>query len=209
MDFDAVSRLGRFADASGTRRAALGTLLGAALLTSPPGTGAKGGRKRRGARAVASEAKPAGAARAPAAGKPIVIGPETDEGTTKGLIDCGDFLVDDRFELTFTLRLYSDKNGDLVKGVEQVSGTDTFINATTGKEIPTRFHNNVLIDFTTDPPLGANAGIVYKVTVPGAGAVFLDVGRIVTDQSGEIIAFEAGPHQFFDGDVDGLCAALG
>jgi hypothetical protein len=195
-------------DWSGTRRAAFTALLGSVAIATPLGAAAKGKRKRHGKSRATSRTTSVGAARVPVAGKPVVIGPETDAGLAEGIIDCGAFLVDDRFELTFTLRLFFDKNGDLVKGVEQVSGTDTFINASTGKEIPTRFHNNVLIDFTTDPPLGANAGIIFKVTVPGAGAVFLDVGRIVTDQSGEIIAFEAGPHQFFDGDFDGLCAVL-
>ena len=117
-------------------------------------------------------------------------------------------MVHDRFDSVFTLRLFFDKAGNLVKGVEEVSGTDTFINATTGQELTGRFRNNVLIDFTSEPPLGANTGIIFKVTVPGSGAVFLDVGRIVTDRSGEIITFQKGPHQFYDGDFAGLCAAL-
>jgi hypothetical protein len=208
MDSDTVDRFSRRIGRSGTRRAALSVLLGSALLGSVPGTAAKGKSNRKGKRRSAREAKTIGAAGISAGGKPVVIGPETEAGLEKGIIDCGAFLVDDRFEVTFTLRLFFDEAGNLVKGVEQVSGTDTFINATTLKEIPTRFHNNVLIDFTSEPPLGANTGVIFKVTVPGAGAVFLDVGRIVTDQSGEIVAFQAGPHQFFDGDVDGLCAAL-
>jgi hypothetical protein len=181
MDADTFDHLSRRIATPGTRRAVVG-LLGSALLGGSLGATAKGA--------------------------PVVIGPETEAGLAENLIDCGTFMVHDRFELTYTLRLRFDKEGNLVKGVEQVSGTDTFINATTGKEIAAPFHNNVLIDFTSDPPLGATAGVIYKVTVPGAGAVFLDVGRIVTDQSGEIIAFQAGPHQFFDGEVDALCAAL-
>ena len=45
-----------------------------------------------------------------------------------------------------------------------------------------------------------NAGVLYRATVPGSGAVFLDVGRIVTDQAGTIVNFP--------GDLEGLCAAL-
>jgi hypothetical protein len=206
MDSDAVDRFSRIASLQ-TRRAAFGALL-AAVLGAAPAAGARGKRNRQGKSRATPRATSVEAARTPAGGKPVVIGPETDAGLAEGIIDCGDFLVDDRYELTFTLRLFFDQDGNRIKGVEQVSGTDIFINATTGKEIPTRFHNNVLIDFTTDPPLAANTGIIFKVTVPGAGAVFLDVGRIVTDRTGEIIAFEAGPHQFFDGDVAGLCAAL-
>ena len=87
-----------------------------------------------------------------------------------------------------------------------MSGTDTFINSKTGKAIAAPFHNNVLIDPQTR--FGANAGVIFKVTVPGAGAVFLDVGRLVTNQAGTEITFQAGPHQFFDGNLGGLCAAL-
>jgi hypothetical protein len=108
--------------------------------------------------------------------------------------------------LDFTLRWLTDKDGNQVKGVEQVSGTDTFINAATGKSIAAPFHNNVLIDPLVG--LGASTEILSKVTVPGTGVVFLDVGRIVTNQAGNIITFEAGPHQFFDGDFDALCTAL-
>jgi hypothetical protein len=139
--------------------------------------------------------------------KPQVIGPIHDEGIDE-LFACTafGFTVLDDFTLDFTLRWFTDKDGNRVKGVEQVSGIDTFINSETGKAIAAPYHNNVLID--PEVGLGASAGIIFKVTVPGAGAVFLDVGRIVTNQAGDIITFEAGPHQFFDGDVDALCAAL-
>ena len=89
---------------------------------------------------------------------------------------------------------------------EQVSETDTFTNSVTGKALPTRFHNAVHIDPNTG--LGANTGVIFRLTVPGSGAVFLDVGRIVTNQAGDIVTFQAGPHQFFSGDLAGLCGAL-
>jgi hypothetical protein len=191
-----------------TRRAMLRTLVGSAMLPvaldTMAGEAAKGKRARKHRRR--GKRRDGGVMRVQ--GKPDVIGPVTDSGLAAGFADCGEFMVDDRFELTFTLRLLSDKHGNLVRGVETVSGTDTFINATSGKEIAAPFHNHVLIDFTTDPPLGSNTGVIYKVTVPGAGAVFLDVGRIVTNQAGDIIDFRAGPHQAFDGDFGGLCAAL-
>jgi hypothetical protein len=52
------------------------------------------------------------------------------------------------------------------------------------------------------------AEVISRLTVPGSGAVFLDVGRIVTNQASTVITFQAGPHQFVDGDFAGLCAAL-
>jgi len=137
---------------------------------------------------------------------PVVEGPIHEEGTTV-LADCGSFQVLDVSELNYITRLFFDEEGNLVKIVEQVWGTDTFTNSVTGKAYPMDFHNNVVVDFSTTPPRAANMGIIFRLIVPGAGAVFLDVGRIVLDRQGNVY-FQAGPHQFFDGDLDGLCAAM-
>jgi len=137
--------------------------------------------------------------------EPVVVGPIHEEGRER-FANCKGFTILDEYVLDYTLRQFFDQDGRLVKMEETVSGTDTFINSKTGKAIAAPFHNNVLIDPQTR--FGANAGVIFKVTVPGAGAVFLDVGRLVTNQAGTEITFEAGPHQFIDGDLDGLCAVL-
>jgi len=50
-------------------------------------------------------------------------------------------------------------------------------------------------------------GSTFKIIVPGAGAVFLDVGKFIIDfENG--LEFLAGRHDFFDGDVAALCAVL-
>ena len=137
---------------------------------------------------------------------PVVEGPIHEEGTEE-LVDCGSFQVLDVYELNFTVKQFFDEEGNLVKIVEQVWGTDTFTNSVTGKAYPMDFHNNTIVDFSTTPPRAANMGVIFRLIVPGAGAVFLDVGRIVLDRQGNVY-FQAGPHQFFDGDVDCLCAAM-
>ena len=48
-------------------------------------------------------------------------------------------------------------------------------------------------------------GLFGMVTVPGYGPVFMDVGRIVVDFDTGEIAFEASEHDWWNGDVDGLC----
>jgi hypothetical protein len=140
------------------------------------------------------------------AGAPVVEGPIHEEGSSV-LADCGSFQVLDVYELNIVQRLFFDKQGNLLRIVEQLWGTDTFTNSVTGKAYPMSFHNNVVVDFTTSPPQGASSGVGYRLVVPGAGAVFLDVGRIVIDRQGTVY-FEAGPHQATDGDFAGLCAAL-
>jgi methionine-rich copper-binding protein CopC len=139
-----------------------------------------------------------------AATAPVVE--EHHEERTVVLADCGDFQVLDRFVLDFTERLFFDQSGTLVRIVATVSGTDTFINSETGKEISTTSHNAVVID--PEKGLGATNGVILRATVPGSGAILLDVGRIVSNRDFSVITFQAGPHQFFAGDLAGLCAAL-
>jgi hypothetical protein len=141
-----------------------------------------------------------------AAAKPVVNGPFHDEGTVF-FADCGEFQILDRYVLDVTVRVFLDETGTPIRAVQEASGTDTFINSVTGKELPTTpFHNSALIDPTTH--LFAYAGVIYRVTVPGSGLVFIDAGRTVLNQESGEVTFQAGPHQAFDGDVDGLCAAL-
>jgi len=48
-------------------------------------------------------------------------------------------------------------------------------------------------------------GAFVNVTVPGYGAIYLEIGRITLSRSGEVI-FKAGPDDYFAGDVQALCA---
>jgi hypothetical protein len=140
-----------------------------------------------------------------AAGAPIVIGPEHEDG--EGLItSCGEFDIVDRFSIDSTLRLFFDRAGTFATGVESVQGTDTFVNSETGASISGRFANTVLIDFRTG--LGASAGIVFKLILPGTGPVFIEIGRVISNRDGSIVTFQAGPRQFTDGDFAAVCAAL-
>ena len=50
-------------------------------------------------------------------------------------------------------------------------------------------------------------GLVIRVPLPGGGILYLDRGRLVFDENGNLV-FEAGPHPSLHGDFDGLCAAL-
>jgi hypothetical protein len=137
---------------------------------------------------------------------PVIEGPIHLEGTDV-LVDCGSFQVLDVYEQTEIFRLFYDQEGNLVKIVSQNWGTDTFTNSVTGKAYPMSFHNNLLVDYSQSPRRSAIVGVIYRLVVPGAGEVFLDVGRIVFER-GVGIVFQAGPHQLFDGDFEALCAAM-
>jgi hypothetical protein len=142
-----------------------------------------------------------------AATKPIV-----EEGTITPdepvpIGDCDGFQVLDDFVLNFRTKLFFDENGELVRIVEQINGTDTFINSATGKQFTSRFQNTEHFDFTAQP-VRAVTGVQALLTVPGSGAVLLDVGRIVTNLETDEVTFQAGPHQLVEGDLAGLCEAL-
>jgi hypothetical protein len=137
---------------------------------------------------------------------PIISGPTHYEGADV-LADCGSFQVLDVYETEELDRIYLDQEGNLVKAIVGYWGTDTFTNSVTGKAYTMDFHNTSIIDFSTTPRTNALTGVVYRLVVPGAGAVFLDVGRIVFER-GVGIVFQAGPHQLFDGDFDALCAVM-
>jgi hypothetical protein len=52
-----------------------------------------------------------------------------------------------------------------------------------------------------------DAGINIRVSLPGGGILYIDRGRLVFDDNGNLVS-EAGPHPSLHGDIDGLCAAL-
>jgi hypothetical protein len=52
-----------------------------------------------------------------------------------------------------------------------------------------------------------DAGINIRVSLPGGGVLYIDRGRLVFDDNGNLVS-EAGPHPSLHGDIDGLCAAL-
>ena len=144
---------------------------------------------------------PATPARADA---PIIVGPISDSGTAF-IWSCGAFDILDEYVVNFTVRRMRDRNGTVIRLVEQVWGVDTFVNSVTGKRLPAPYHNNTFVDFAAGQ---ANiAGIIFKVVVPGVGPVFMDLGMITVDRQDNVY-FRAGPHQAFDGDFAALCEAL-
>jgi hypothetical protein len=199
MDTDAFDRLTRPLGRPGTRRVALGALLGAAMLGSSRGSAATKG-KRRGKRARA---------RGTGAGVRAESQPEvTREHVTSGpepLAQCDGFAVLIQSDYVLTTRLFFDRDGTLTKVEGSAHGMDTLINSSDpDKRIEAPFRNNFLGD--PQKPQIANKGIFIKAIVPGAGAVLLEIGRLVL-QRGEVV-FRAGPQQLIEGDLDALCEAL-
>jgi len=122
------------------------------------------------------------------------------------IADCGTFEVWDEFTLNFRGTEHYDRDGNLVRVVEHVWGTDRLYSPDTGKSLsPASYNQGETVDLVEGQV--RVSGVIFRITVPGSGAIFLDVGRYIIDFD-EGLVFLAGQHQFFEGDFDGLCAAL-
>lgn len=123
------------------------------------------------------------------------------------IADCGTFEVWDEFTLNFRGTEHYDQDGDLVRVVEHLLGVDRLYRPDTGKSLrPASFNQSETVD-VVEGQLKVG-GVVFRITVPGSGAIFLDVGRFIIDLDDDSLVFLAGQHQFLEGDLDGLCAAL-
>jgi hypothetical protein len=144
---------------------------------------------------------------ASAAGKPLFLGPFHQEGTAL-LADCDTFQALDAYQGELSITAFLDTAGNPERAIIDFHGTDTFLNSVSGKSYTESFHNKEFAELNGDlqPDKVTKVGVSLRLTIPGAGAVLLDVGRVV--ESPGQIDFEAGPHQALEGDFAGLCAAL-
>ena len=77
-----------------------------------------------------------------------------------------------------------------------------------GKSVSENDSINVFID-ADSPTVRTIIGAFTRISVPGAGILVLEAGRIVFDVATGAILFEAGPHEFtFHGDTAALCGHL-
>ena len=110
------------------------------------------------------------------------------------------------FTLNFSGTEHFDQDGNLVRVVEHIFGVDRLYNSETGKSLKPASFNQGEIVHPIEGQVAVN-GVIFRITVPGAGVVLLDVGRFVFTFDGDLV-FIAGQHQFLAGDFAGLCAAL-
>jgi hypothetical protein len=136
---------------------------------------------------------------------PVLDGPYPSQGTE--VMDCGSFQILDNYVGQSSFRWFYEQQGNPDRLMIRHWGTDTFTNSVTGQAYKGSYDWNYMVDFSTIPPQGSALGMVYVITIPGAGAVMLEAGRIVMDRYGNVY-FEAGPHQLSNGDFGALCAAM-
>jgi len=104
---------------------------------------------------------------------------------------------------TRTVTTISFENGDVQRHVR----IDSTLSAN-GKTVSENDSINVYIDASA-PSVRTIVGAFTRISVPGAGILVLEAGRIVFDLATGAILFEAGSHELtFHGDTAALCAYL-
>jgi hypothetical protein len=118
------------------------------------------------------------------------------------------FDIRDDFEGHTTATTFYDRNGDPVRIRFFSKYVDRFYNSETGKEYTAT--TATTIDFVDLETGQVEAhGLIYHLTVPGAGVVLLDAGTLIRTAEGELV-FESGQHQIVgsEPDTEKFCEAL-
>jgi hypothetical protein len=141
---------------------------------------------------------------AASAGRPQHIsGMETDDAF---LADCGSFDLRDRFTFVFNGTVFTDDDGNVTRVVEHVGGSDTFYNSVTGKSVTGTINSGEIVDLANGTV--TQNGTIGRITVPGEGAFFFDVGKYIIDFEEGLVFLAGTHHAFFEEDYDRLCELL-
>lgn len=142
---------------------------------------------------------------AASAGPPVTTsGTEADDVF---IADCGAFDLRDRFTFEWNGKRFFDDEGNLNRIVEHVGGSDTFYNSVTGKSVTGTINSGETVDFVNGTV--TQNGTIGRITVPGEGAFFFDVGKFILDFEDGLVFLAASHHAFFEEDYARLCELLG
>ena len=139
------------------------------------------------------------------------VPPAHQSGSETGtflVTDCGDFDLYDDYVLEWNSTLHFDKLGTPIRVVEHVWGSDTFRNSVTGESVPGTTNAGEIVDLAHGNV--TQNGNTARITVPGVGVVFFDVGKFIIDIETGDVEFLAGAHHgWFEEDYAALCEVLG
>jgi hypothetical protein len=137
------------------------------------------------------------------------VPPVTEESFVEDdafLFDCGDFDLRDRFTFTTRGKVFFDDAGNPVRIVEHVAGSDTFYNSVTNESVTGTINSGETVNLV-DGTVTQN-GSVGRITVPGMGVVFFDIGKYIIDFDEGLVFLAGSHHAFFEEDYAPLCALL-
>jgi hypothetical protein len=122
------------------------------------------------------------------------------------LFDCGDFDLRDHFTFESHGKVFLDEAGNPVRVVEQVAGSDTFYNSVTGESVTGTINSGETVDLVNGTV--TQNGTIGRITVPGMGVVFFDVGKYIIDFDEGLVFLAGSHHAFFEEDYAPLCELL-
>ena len=140
----------------------------------------------------------AGSVKQPVIGSFVGIETEVDPGVSAA---CG-FTVTETDTVKGHFEVFFDSTGTPVRA--QVEENYTGVFTANGLAVDVAGAGRMLFDLNGGE---TDAGINIRVSLPGGGILYIDRGRLVVDDNGNLV-FEAGHHPSLHGDIDGLCAAL-
>jgi hypothetical protein len=105
---------------------------------------------------------------------------------------------------TFKVTTFYDAEGNPVRTV-LTNFNERYVATATANEktLTTNYPLAIITSFEAGAVL--ELGLQNAYTVPGAGVVLLDAGRVIFDLATGDVVFEAGQHQLLEGDVSAFC----
>ena len=142
------------------------------------------------------------------AAKPLKVNFGPDDILGFLVADCGDFNVLLDFTVQGHFIVHFDKDDNPVRVNEHFEFPNDVYYNSESPEIS--FTGNAVQNTNVDLVDNniAIAGLQFKLTVPGQGVVFHEVGRLFIDLNTGDVLMQAGPADFSDGNTAALCAAL-
>ena len=129
----------------------------------------------------------------------------TESGTYANSAPCNGFTNFFQGSFRVSGKTMFDANGNPVMDVVHQSGTERNWRSGNNDSYTVYFDYNVVYDYATDTT--SLNGKVIKVTYPGLGLLFHDVGKIVFGPGGDVAAIH-GPHDSFEQGQDAYCNAF-
>ena len=122
--------------------------------------------------------------------------------------DCGDFNALLDFTIQGHFIGHSDQDDNPVRVNEHIEFPNDIYYNSESPDISFRGNavQNTQVDLVDDTL--AIAGLQFKLTIPGQGVIFHEVGRLFIDLETNDVLMQAGPSDFLDENTAALCAAL-
>ena len=114
-------------------------------------------------------------------------------------------------------KLFYDRDGNPIRYTERSSGMGMFYEFGSGGENRLEaepWHYTFFAELGEDgeiltgDEIYSYRGLAYKVKVPGHGVIFMDTGLVIVNANFEV-TFQAGRHDYYDGNLEIICDYLG